>query len=268
MDHPLRRLGRPALVGLADALQSGRLPLPYARSGLGKHLPEAELDAVLAVLRGLEQDGMKPRHIAQMLRLLAEERAAQQQLGDRVELVLSPPELDQVDARDTAVVVQDLFRRAQHRLLIVTFALDSREKAEALFGELALRMDAQPDLSVSLLVNIHRAYGDQTPAARLVRDFARRFRAQTWPGERLPEVYYDPRSVEEDGQKRAVLHAKCVVADERWSLLTSANLTEAAQERNIEAGILLEDVRFAKRVSRQFAQLVERGRLMLLPMSA
>jgi phosphatidylserine/phosphatidylglycerophosphate/cardiolipin synthase-like enzyme len=35
------------------------------------------------------------------------------------------------------------------------------------------------------------------------------------------------------------IHAKCVIADQRQALITSANFTEAAQKRNIEVGLLV-----------------------------
>jgi phosphatidylserine/phosphatidylglycerophosphate/cardiolipin synthase-like enzyme len=50
-----------------------------------------------------------------------------------------------------------------------------------------------------------------------------------------------------------------VVVDGRWTLLTSANFTEAAQERNIEAGVVIDDTRLAERVERQLDQFVEAG---------
>jgi phosphatidylserine/phosphatidylglycerophosphate/cardiolipin synthase-like enzyme len=53
------------------------------------------------------------------------------------------------------------------------------------------------------------------------------------------------------------LHAKAVVVDGRFTLLTSANFTEAAHERNIEAGVVLDDMRIAERVVRQFDHFVE-----------
>ena len=54
-------------------------------------------------------------------------------------------------------------------------------------------------------------------------------------------------------------HRGVVVVDGRWTLLTSANFTEAAQERNIEAGVVINDRRVAERMTRQFDQFVERG---------
>ncbi len=261
MSHPLRALGRPALAALADALAAGRLPWPPSAGAVAGLAPEEHAGPVAAALAALAADGVAARHAAGTLRLLVEERDAAQRMADRVELVWSPPELDAVDARDTAVVVQELFRRAQATVLIATFALDERKKAEALFGELAARMDAEPGLQVRVFANIHRKHGDDTPASALVREFSQRMRGQIWPGSRLPEVFYDPRSLEIDAPKRAVLHAKAIVIDGRWTLLTSANLTEAAQARNIEAGLVVDDRALAARTTRQFELLVASGAL-------
>jgi phosphatidylserine/phosphatidylglycerophosphate/cardiolipin synthase-like enzyme len=259
MSHPLRALGRASLVGLADALAAGSLGAPIHRGALAPHVPHERLDAVWTALAALEADGMAHRHLAQAVRLLVEERDAGQRMSDRVELVWSPPELDTIDARDTSVVVQELFRRARRSVLIATYALDEKKKAAAIFGELAARMDAEPDLAVRVFANVHRPFGDDTPASTLVRAFAAKVRDQIWPGTRLPEVYYDPRSVEPESGKHSVMHAKVVVADGRWTLLTSANFTEAAQERNIEAGVVVDDTRIAERVSRQFDLFVQAG---------
>ncbi len=260
MTHPFHALGKAALTGLAEALASGRIVCPVGRAALEPHVPEGELDAVYHALAELHAEGMLPRHIARLLRLLIDERSAAQRMTDRIQLVWSPPDFDAIDARDTAVVVQELFRRAQSFVLISTYGLDDNKwKAEALFGELAARMDLDPTLSVRLFANIKREFHDETPSSTLVSAFSQRLRAGWWPGQRLPEVYYDPRSLETEANKRAVLHAKAVVVDGRWTLLTSANFTEAAQERNIEAGVIIDDAELAKRVARQFDQLLDRG---------
>jgi len=259
VSHPLRALGRSALQSLAEALMTGHVAPPFTRAAVAQHVPDAHQPAVAAALAELDSDGMAPRHIARALRLLVEERDATQQMNDRVELVCSPPEMDTVHARDTSVVVNELFRRAKSTVLIATYALDEKKKAESLFGELADRMDREPALHVRVIANVHRSHDDDRPAEELVREFREAIRQRIWPGQRLPEVFYDPRSVEPNGQKRAVMHAKAIVADGRYTLLTSANFTEAAQERNIEAGVLLDDRRIAARVTRQFERFVEKG---------
>jgi phosphatidylserine/phosphatidylglycerophosphate/cardiolipin synthase-like enzyme len=55
------------------------------------------------------------------------------------------------------------------------------------------------------------------------------------------------------------LHAKCVVTDERCTLVTSANFTSRGQHRNIEAGVLIEDAPFAKRFLAHWRALVSQG---------
>ena len=97
-----------------------------------------------------------------------------------------------------------------------------------------------------------------------MRRFAERFWTEDWPGERRPEVFYDPRSLEPDGPS-GVLHAKAVVADDESVFITSANLTEAALDRNIEMGLLLRDRALAASVTRHFRGLIERGLLRPLP---
>jgi phosphatidylserine/phosphatidylglycerophosphate/cardiolipin synthase-like enzyme len=51
---------------------------------------------------------------------------------------------------------------------------------------------------------------------------------------------------------RSALHAKCIVIDGREALVTSANFTEAAQERNIELGLLVRSAEIASRIERHF----------------
>lgn len=59
------------------------------------------------------------------------------------------------------------------------------------------------------------------------------------PDRRLPRVFYDPRALEMDSHKKACLHAKCIVVDRKEVFVSSANFTEAAQERYLEVGLLI-----------------------------
>jgi phosphatidylserine/phosphatidylglycerophosphate/cardiolipin synthase-like enzyme len=52
------------------------------------------------------------------------------------------------------------------------------------------------------------------------------------------------------------LHAKCVVVDGEAVFISSANFTEAAQERNIEMGLLVHSDWLAQRVTRHFDALL------------
>ena len=126
-------------------------------------------------------------------------------------------------------------------------------------------MDTTPELQVTLLLNIQRTWGDTTPADHLVRRFADRFWKDEWPGIVRPNVFYDPRALDIGGPG-GVLHAKAIVADNEAVFVTSANLTEAALDRNLEVGILFRDRPLALSLSNHFQGLIDKGLLSPLPM--
>ena len=159
--------------------------------------------------------------------------------------------------RDTQVVVQELFRNAEHSVLVAGYEL---YQAEPVFRTLADRMAEEPRPSVRMFLNVKRPFGDTSTDGELIAAFAYRFRTQHWPTDRaLPEIYFDPRSLSIDAKQRAVLHAKCIVVDGRTAFVSSANFTEAAQERNIEVGVLVRSEVFAERLAAFFAALISTG---------
>jgi phosphatidylserine/phosphatidylglycerophosphate/cardiolipin synthase-like enzyme len=110
-------------------------------------------------------------------------------------------------------------------------------------------------------LDIRRPLNDTSLADGLVRRFAQDFVTRHWPWEPKPEVYYDPRSLETPGAHRSSLHAKCVVVDHRAALITSANFTEAAQERNIECGVIMRHSPIVEQLHRYFKTLCESRQL-------
>jgi phosphatidylserine/phosphatidylglycerophosphate/cardiolipin synthase-like enzyme len=141
-------------------------------------------------------------------------------------------------------------------VLVAGFAV---YQGREVFKRLGERMAERPALRVRLFLDVRREPADTSPDAEVLRRFARRFRAQEWPAGRLPELYYDPRSLGWEAGKRSSLHAKCVVVDRRVALVTSANFTEAAQTRNIEVGALIRSARFADQLAGHFETLADAG---------
>ena len=174
-----------------------------------------------------------------------------------LELVTSGPDIAGT-TRDTGVVLRELFAEAERRVLVVGFAV---HQGREIFAALADRMRQRANLAVRLCLDIRRAPGDRTRSDLLLRRFAGRFVRHEWPGPRLPEVFYDPRSLAEDGALRASLHAKCVVADGARVFIGSANLTEAAQLRNIEIGVAVTGTLIADAVERHLEALIAGGHL-------
>jgi len=126
-------------------------------------------------------------------------------------------------------------------------------------------VDARPDISVRMFLNVARRYGDETVEAQLLKEFADDFRTRQWPGVRMPEVFYDPRALASARGPRASLHATCIVVADERVLVTSANFSEAAQERNIEVGVLVRDAYLARALSGQFETLLAAGQLRRVP---
>ena len=177
------------------------------------------------------------------------------------DLVWSGPELPGLHARDTRRVYEELLGCAENVLWASTYAFFDGPRA---FQVLARRMDATPRLQVTLLLNIQRKKGDTTAPEHIVRRFADHFWTADWPGTSRPRVYYDPRALEMNGPA-GVLHAKAVVADDEAVFVTSANLTDAALDRNIEIGLLVRDRALAVSLTSHFCGLIARGLLRPLP---
>jgi phosphatidylserine/phosphatidylglycerophosphate/cardiolipin synthase-like enzyme len=243
---------------LASALESGLLTMPYSvasvRSVLGTHEGG---DGIATALVELDRMGISGTGAAAWIRTVD----AATSRTPRPDLVWSGPEVPGLHARDTRRVFEELLGSAERSVWASTYAFFDGPRA---FQVLAQRMDAKANVSVTLLLNIQRKRGDTTAADQLVRRFADRFWNTEWPGSSRPSVYYDPRALELDGPA-GVLHAKAVVIDDEVVFVTSANLTEAALDRNIELGLLVRDGALAASVSSHFRTLIERGLLLPLP---
>lgn len=245
------------LMALKEALCSGRLPPPYPPALLQRIVPPAVSGQVSSALQGMIASGSNHEGLIAALGLLVAARVQQSSIDEIIELVTTGPEVGTSTNRDTLVVVQDLFRNAEHSVLLAGYELF---QAEAVFRTLADRMAKEPRPDVRMFLNVKRPFSDTSTDRELVARFAHRFRTEHWPLDRaLPQIYYDPRSLATDAKQKAVLHAKCLVIDGRTALITSANFTAAGQERNIEVGVLLRSRAVAERLIGFFDALIAYG---------
>ncbi len=240
---------------LAQALDAGALAAPYSSPALHAALGHRD-PGVLAALEALASMGVTDTAAAAWIRAL--DRAASPPA--KPDLVWSGPEVHGLHARDTHRVYDELFGTATRSLWAVSYAYFDGPRV---FDRLARRMEAVPELKVTLLLNIHRGHRDTSSSEHLVRRFADQFWEKDWPGEVRPAVFYDPRSV--DPEVRGVLHAKAVVADEESVFVTSANFTAAALDENIELGLLVRYRALALSVVKHLQGLIDRGVLKGLP---
>lgn len=258
MSTALARLSTAALAQLAAVLESGALRAPFGRAAIARAVDQSEIDAALGLLDDLARRGLDAAQAGHVLRLLVQERQTTQRVAERLELVWTGPDAPGPVSRDTSVVVRDLLASATRSVLVATFAV---HQGRDVFAPLARVLTERPALRVRLVLNIPRPYLDERSDDALVTAAVRRLFEDEWPGAGRPEVYYDPRALSREARERASQHAKCVVVDERVALVTSANFTEAAQERNLEAGVLLADAAFARRLEGHFDALIVAGLL-------
>ena len=259
---PLHQLSLSSLQGLAQACLHQRLTLPLTIADLTPYVTDGLLTDTIKSLQNLTSQGFSISQVGILLQTIAQERQLTLHNRPPPELVWTGPEAPGTASRDTRVVVQELFAQAQHSVLVATYALDQNAKADALFQTLADRMDANPKLTVQFFVNLMRPHNSDVSEKKLVQDFSDRFCNNIWPpGKRLPQVFYDPRSLATGSGSKACLHTKCVVVDETYVFITSANFTEAAHHRNIETGVRLKDETIAKALQHQFHSLVAHSKL-------
>jgi phosphatidylserine/phosphatidylglycerophosphate/cardiolipin synthase-like enzyme len=254
----LHQLTDADLSALAAALRSGRLAPPYEVVSIRRYSAVDYATTVTATLHQLDVEGFPPHHLARLMESIISARASRPREAEVVDLVWTGPEAPGTVNRDTAVVVRELFASAEADVLIAGFAV---YQGREVFSQLARRMAERPRLRVRLFLNIPRHPTDTSHDSEIVQRFVQQFQNKEWSGERLPEIYYDPRSLDGEAVKRSSLHAKCVIVDREVALVTSANFTEAAQTRNIEVGALIRSQRFAVRLAAHFEALADAGLL-------
>lgn len=254
MNGRLHEVPEGILWALVAALRTGKLRPPFSRATV-----EHMVGGPPWLAEELTAAGQPVPALVWGLELLARERADWRMRWGGVALTWTGPEDVVTETRDTGAVARQLFAGAHRSLLVSTYALDEGAKGENLLAILRLRMTARPELGVRFYINLSREYADERPTAMILSEHAHRLREMVFTWEPRPAVFYDRRALEPGYGPRACLHAKVIVRDDVQTLITSANLTEAAQERNVEAGVLIDDAEFARGVVGQFERLVAAG---------
>ena len=239
MPNPLLSLSPNELRNIAEQIRQGRVSLPFTPTSLSRLIPARLALEITAALNDL----LRPEGC---LELLAQSLEATKPLSAELEIVTSGTEDSAADTRRTAIVMENLFREAQHTILISGYNIwDGKE----LLAPLTNRLRENPEIEVEFYLNI-----STSPEAFLCN-----FKRNHWPADLpVPPIYYHPASLLPSGDpNKAVLHSKCVIIDSQKVFLTSANLTEAAQSRNIELGVLFCDPSLAHQTECFFKDLRE-----------
>lgn len=168
----------------------------------------------------------------------------------KTELVWTGPSTAAVPGRRTEQVLLDLIQCAERRLTVMSFGIFQVERVVVSLEE-ALRRGVR----LRIVLGDRESFGDQAinhQRHQLGPVVAAQASLLHWPPERRPR----------DQEGRAgLMHAKAAVADSRLAFLTSANLTEAALERNMELGVLIRGGTLPASIDRLIDGLLEFGQL-------
>lgn len=244
----LSEVATSTLERLRDAIASGRVKMPVTRTGLMDHGIRSQLEALEGALSG---------HTALACLSVLDVTLAERRKNVRPlpELVWTGPERTHATARDTAVVLRELFERAKQQVILAGFNFT---KGSSLLEPLWVAM-REREVDARFFIHIDQPSVTPIDPREYAANQAFQTMREAWPfGDPLPRIYYDARSVLA-GPPYSSLHAKCVVVDGEVAFVTSANFTRRAQERNLECGVLLEDAHFAHHLARQWLGLIEAG---------
>lgn len=161
----------------------------------------------------------------------------------QVDLVWTGPHPRVSTARDTYVVVRDLFKDARSEVIVAGYRFDHGEE---LLEPLHAR--ARDGVRVVIFMDVDEKARSDDAVEGLATKAGQAFLDKNWTfGAPFPELYFDYRAVAPGPY--ANMHAKCVVVDNHWALVGSANFTSQGQKQNVEVGVRIEDPRFARELA-------------------
>lgn len=169
------------------------------------------------------------------------------------ELVWTGPSTPVVPVRRTEQVLCDLIRCAEQRLTMTSFGIFQVPRLVE-----DLERSLERGVALRIVLGDREAHSDQEidrQRQQLGRAVATGASLLQWPTERRPR--------DEQGHA-GLMHVKAAVADSKVAFLTSANLTEAALERNMELGVLIRGGGLPAAIDRLIDTLVESGELQTL----
>lgn len=228
---------------VADAISSLHSVSEFDRAklGFGPYVDPALTDRLCAAWK--VSPSVSPKEIASAFKAAAQAVLLMETRG-AVELVWTGPKTGLIPTRQTEQVMLEVIDSAQNDLFLVTYVF---YKASSIVA--ALEAAVARGVAVGILLESSTEHGGTVrgDSVKAVRDAVAGASIYTWGA----------LSKKTDGDAiSAAVHAKCAVADRKLAFITSANLTTAALERNMELGMLIRGGTIPERLQQHLAALV------------
>lgn len=157
-----------------------------------------------------------------------------------VEPVWTGPATAEMSVRLSRAALLEVIGLAQHRLILVSYAA---YKVSDLVAALLAARGRGVDIRFVLETAEDSGGALSFDASAAFKALAGQAKFYVWPASKRPP-----------GGK---LHVKAAIADEHAALVTSANLTGAALNENMELGLLVKGGSVPRRLSRHFMSLID-----------
>jgi phosphatidylserine/phosphatidylglycerophosphate/cardiolipin synthase-like enzyme len=236
---------------LAEAIRScDPTDWPWSKARIAAGISQPHYRSLAATFLDAWQSGAKivsPEAVAAALLTAAHSEQTHQQ-HQSVELVWTGPDVGVVPLRRTEQALLQVIDSASRRATVVSYAVYHIPRiCEALVRA------ADRGVSINVIIETpDRLEGQNTydTLKALGPSVAAICGVFLWPLEKREK---------DDNGKPGILHVKCAVADGRWLLLSSANLTEYAFTLNMELGLLISGGSLPVQVEGQFDRLIQTG---------
>lgn len=159
-----------------------------------------------------------------------------------VEMVWTGPSSNLVPIRHTEQVLKEVIESAKTKLFVVSFVAYDVPSIHS-----ALNKAVERGVAVDILVE-----SSQSTHSKIQVDSVPKMKSS------VPKAsIYIWNQSEAPQNMIGVVHAKCAVADDCIAFITSANLTTAAMEKNVELGVLIKGGDLPARLDQHLRSLID-----------
>ena len=240
----LRLMDAGAFPSTVQAVRAGRLGQQSGPATIGA--VASGRPGVTAALQGLQRvwsaryAGTDGPGFADILEAVAEGAKLERTAHPTTEVVWTGPMVEGSYLRATRQVVQDIITGAEQELLVVGYWIAGHGDQEGIIQDVVRLMATAAMRGVRVVLVLdsrEKSYGKNNRDVLL----------ELWPKTCQPPQVLTWRVAEDEHHLK--LHAKVLIADRSDALVTSANLTMHALDRNMEMG-----VRITHKPAHQIAQ--------------
>jgi hypothetical protein len=189
-----------------------------------------------------------------LLKSISETISIEREKSTEVELVWTGPLGSSEFPRMTRQVVQDIINDSENELMIAGYWIAGQADGEGIVADIIelLVKAVERDVNLTMILDQNpKHYGGTNE--EVIREL--------WnPNVELPKMAIWP---DVSNGNHLKMHAKLIVGDQNDALVTSANLTMHALDKNIEMGVRLKG-KPAQKIARHLESLIEEGILVYI----